>query len=70
MVAAVLLWKASGETSCAVATNQVGDRGHPGSSAALQSPDPLPGFPEDPETHLVYRWTGCVSNVRGPQVSD
>lgn len=70
MVAAILLWKASGETSCAVATIQVGDRGHPGSSAALQSPDPLPGFPEDPETHLVYRWTGCVSNVRGPQVSD
>lgn len=70
MVATVLLWKASGETSCAVATIQVGERGHSGSNAALQSPDPTPSFPKDPETHLVYRWTGWVSDLRGPQASD
>lgn len=70
MAAAVLLRKASGETSRAVATIQVGERGHSGSSAALQSPDPSPGFPKDPETHLVYRRTGWVSHLGGPQVSD
>lgn len=70
MVATVLLWKASGETSCAVATIQVGEQGHSGSNAALQSPDPTPSFPKDPETHLVYRWTGWVSDLRGPQASD
>lgn len=59
-----------GETSWAVATIQNGEWGRSGSGAALQSSDPSPGFPMDPKTHLVYRWTGWVSNLGGPQVSD
>lgn len=35
MAATVLLWKASGETSCTVATIQAGGWGHSGLSATL-----------------------------------
>lgn len=38
--------------------------------ATLQSPAPMPGFPKDLETHLVYGQMTQMSSLCSPQVSD